>query len=295
MILMETDNLLRLGQNDDGRRLDRILRIALHELPLSAIHKALRKGNIRVNGARQPPEYRCRVGDIIEYSIARGLKPVSPLSQDQGSAHTQLTLDPSLILKETEDLLFINKPAGLLVHDGERSLEAMVKRYLSSALDASLSFSPGPLHRLDRNTSGIVAFSRSIKGARVFSEALRQGNVRKLYLALLEGQLESPMSWNDMISRDPTMRKSFIGPAIDRLSSLGEAKEAAIEMNPIVSNGKLTLAAVKLKTGRTHQIRAQASTHGYPLAGDLKYGGKPAAKPYYLPCMGTILSKSTIP
>jgi len=278
---MNAGNTLRLGQNDDGRRLDRILRIALGELPLSAIHRAIRKGTIRVNGARQSPDYRCRAGDIIEYSLLEyHASPVKTKTLQVESLQVSVqSFDSSIILLEAEDLLFINKPAGILVHDGADSLEAWVRGYLSGKLEASQAFSPGPLHRLDRNTSGMIVFSRSISGARVFSEALRNGSVRKVYLALLEGGIKARLNWNDIMTRDPLLRKSFVGSPN---AAPSDAKEAIMEVSPILSNADFTLAAVKLKTGRTHQIRAQASAHSHPLAGDLKYGGAPAPMPYYL-------------
>ena len=278
---MKAGNTLRLGLNDDGRRLDRILRIALAELPLSTIHKAIRKGNIRVNGTRQSPEYRCRAGDVIEYSLPKYLaSPIKPSAQPLDSLQVWVhSLDSSIILLETENLLFINKPAGTLVHDGEDSLEAWVRGYLAGKLEASQAFSPGPLHRLDRNTSGMIAFSRSISGARVFSEALRNGSVRKVYLALLEGRIKARLTWNDLMTRDPSLHKSFIGGLN---AAPGDAKKALTEVTPILSTADFTLAAMNLETGRTHQIRAQASAHGHPLSGDLKYGGAPAPMPYYL-------------
>ena len=278
---MNAATTLRLGQNDDGRRLDRILRIALDGLPLSAIHKAIRKGAIKVNGVRQTPDYRCRAGDIIEYRHLKAL--VSPQKRGPESAEhlrrPNQPFDPSTILLETEDLLFINKPSGVLVHDGAHSLEAWVRGYLSGKLEESQAFSPGPLHRLDRNTSGMIVFSRSIFGARVFSEALRTGSVRKVYLARLKGEMKERLAWSDMMTRDAALHKSSIS---NPNATQVDAKKALAVAKPILANSAYTLAAIKLETGRTHQIRAQASAHGYPLAGDLKYGGGSVPMPYYL-------------
>ena len=278
---MNTPTTLRLGQNDDGRRLDKILRIALGELPLSAIHKAIRKGMIKVNGVRQTPDYRCKAGDIIEYHHLEGV--TLPLKNRPKSAESsQLASQPSdsaMLLLETKDLLFINKPAGILVHDGEDSLEAWVRGYLSGKLEESQAFSPGPLHRLDRNTSGIIVFSRSIFGARAFSEALKAGSVRKVYVALLKGEMKERLVWSDMLTRDASIHKSYVS---NPNAAPTDAKQAHAIAQPILSKAGFTLAAIRLETGRTHQIRAQASAHGYPLAGDIKYGGGSAPEPYYL-------------
>jgi 23S rRNA pseudouridine955/2504/2580 synthase len=185
-------------------------------------------------------------------------------------------------LLETPDLLFLDKPAGLLVHDGDNSLEAMVRRYLSGKLDASQSFVPGPLHRLDRNTSGVIAFSRSISGARVFSEALRQGLASKTYIALLEGQAGEPELWNDLVVRDGTTRKSRVEGREKLREPTAGAKEAIAEMIPLLANDHASLAVIRLLTGRTHQIRTQAAAHGHPLLGDAKYGSPSKELSYYL-------------
>lgn len=279
---MKTGNTLLLGQNDDGRRLDRILRKAFGDIPLSAIHMALRKGKIRVNGIIRPPEYLCKAGEIVEYFLRLAPEPPSPPSRDGFGSPAAPSLELSLILLETPDLLFLDKPAGLLVHDGDNSLEAMVRRYLSGKLDASQSFAPGPLHRLDRNTSGVIAFSRSISGARVFSEALRQGLASKTYIALLEGQAGEPELWNDLVVRDGTTRKSRVEGREELHEPTSGAKEAIAEMVPLLANDHATLALIRLLTGRTHQIRSQAAAHGHPLLGDRKYGSPSKELRYYL-------------
>jgi len=277
-----------VGQNDIGRRLDKILRIVLKDMPISAIHKALRKGDIRVGGARQPPEYRCREGDIIEFSRVIQIPGGAPETR----GIERLSGNPPVLL-ETADFLFLNKSMGVLVHDGAGSLDALVRSYLAGKLGDSLAFTPGPLHRLDRNTSGIIAFSRSIEGARVFCEALGKGSIHKTYIAILEGELTSRTTWKDRIERDLSLRKSFIrgdsepeGAALQsselKPSTAEEPREAITEAFPLGYKNGLTLAALRLGTGRTHQIRVQAAFHGHPLLGDSKYGGKRSEQPYYL-------------
>ncbi|HWR10944.1 MAG TPA: RluA family pseudouridine synthase [Rectinemataceae bacterium] len=307
---------LPLGKNDEGRRLDKILRIALENMPLSAIHKALRKGDIRVNGARQSPEYRCREGDILEFSHVIQV-PIDVIAQSLDSSRTENQDPPPTIpmtevpikkfpiLLEAADLLFLDKPMGTLVHDGGDSLDVAVRAYLAGKLGASLAFTPGPLHRLDRNTSGIITFSKSLDGARLFSRELRAGAIRKTYVALLEGRVDSRQIWNDRMSRVSSLRKSFINPGdsggfgalsagdpgaalpgnrgkAPACASEDEAQEAITDILPLASSGDITLAALRLLTGRTHQIRTQSAFHGHPLLGDSKYGGRRSEEAYYL-------------
>lgn len=277
---MKTGARLVLGKDDEGRRLDRVLRIALGDLPLSAIHRALRKGDIRVDGMKRDPASRCKPGETVEISgMLLGSGTNAPDAQRPADSPAP---SPSFaILLETADLVVVDKPIGMLVHDGSDSLEARVRSYLAPSRAPSLAFTPGPLHRLDRNTSGVIAFSKSIDGARAFSEALRERRIEKIYLALLEGRLDAAVVWDDFLTRDGGNRRTSVS-AGGRPTLADEAREALTEVTPLASSSGFTLASIALGTGRTHQIRAQASAHGHPLAGDRKYGGQPCGQPYYL-------------
>jgi 23S rRNA pseudouridine955/2504/2580 synthase len=197
------------------------------------------------------------------------------------------------ILWEGAGLLILNKPAGLAVH-GESpdrnsrrgtapdTLERRVRAYLAG-LPGSLSFKPGPLHRLDKPTSGVIVFSETLEGARRFSALLREGKIRKRYLALLDGDLAGDELWEDMLFRDRAARKTLVlpaGPISEPASPAdGTARPALTTVTPLARARKggraWTLARLETGTGRTHQIRAQAARRGHPLSGDRKYGGLP--------------------
>ena len=264
------------GKDDGGRRLDRVVRHFLAGIPLSAIHRAIRKGQVRVNGGRAGPEQRILPGDMLQVW--------SGLVNTQGESVPPVILPPPSILCETQDILFVDKPAGLLVHDGTGSLEAMVRAYLAPTQPPSLSFVPGPLHRLDRNTSGVVAFSRTLRGARLFGEAQEKGLIAKVYLALLSGRLETEQTWTDILVRDTSTHKTLIPVASEDEADMKAlpAREAITRAVPLVSGGRWSLVALSLETGRTHQIRAQAASRSHPLVGDIKYGAEPAMFPYCL-------------
>lgn len=254
------------GSDDDSRRLDKVIRIALPDLPLSAIFRLFRTGRVRVNGVKALASTRVREGDAIRveaFSEGRTRETTTPQAAK--------AIEP---LAMTSDLAFFNKPKGMLTH-GLDSLDELVRPTLLSEKDASLSFSPGPLHRLDRNTSGIVAFPRSTLGARVFSDALRSRRIGKLYLAVLQGRLRGGAHWIDPLVRLRSERKTLASPMKD-------ARKAETIVAPIALAGSYTLAVIRILTGVSHQIRAQASTHGFPLAGDKKYGGEPFPCGYVL-------------
>jgi 23S rRNA pseudouridine955/2504/2580 synthase len=275
---MSIENAFTIGADDSGRRLDRVVRKCFSGMPLSAIHKAFRKGAVRIDGEARKPDYRCREGERLQigYASLQELEEERerlPAEHEAGAAGRIIS---GLIVLETEDLLFLNKPAGLLVHDGTESLEWGVRHYLAPLLPPSLSFQPGPLHRLDRNTSGIIAFSRSLPGARAFSQALAEGKIHRSYLAVIEGSITGPERWEDRLGRNSATRTSRKGDEGDPCAI------TLIEPVASASDGAMSLVRLSLLTGRTHQIRAQASLHGHPLAGDGKYGSRAGVNPYLL-------------
>jgi len=261
---------LTAGENDDGRRLDRILRRALPDHPLPLIHRLLRQGKVLVNG--KPAKAQDR--------ICCGAKIFIPVIREQaiGGRH-QKEIGASKIpdiLWEGLGLIAVNKEAGISVH-GNNSLDTLVRSYLADKLPPSLSFTPGPLHRLDKPTSGVVVFSENIKGARLFSSLMRERKVKKTYLAVIEGALEKEEIWQDELVRDKEKKKTFILNKINDKNKIDNApvlRTAITKVTPLASDKKLTLVKAEITTGRTHQIRAQAASHGYPLFGDIKYGSE---------------------
>jgi 23S rRNA pseudouridine955/2504/2580 synthase len=260
------------GPDDAGRRLDRVLRSILGELPLSAIYGAMRRGRIKVNGGKASPELRLSEGDRIFLA-----PPLGPLARGSAAGTGEPNVEgldsiSDILVLATRDLLFINKPRGLLAQ-GDEEIEGRIRRALAGRSAGSLSFSPGPLHRLDRNTTGLMTFPRSAAGAREFSELLRRRALEKEYLALVDGEAEATQEWRDRIARDGDSLRSSV---------VADGEEASASMRPLASAGGRSLVLVELHTGLTHQIRVQASSRGMPLSGDSKYGGSPLGGGYIL-------------
>jgi 23S rRNA pseudouridine955/2504/2580 synthase len=257
-----------LGADDDGRRADRIVRKMLKNIPLSLIYHLFREGKIKKNGQTVQASERMHSGDCMEIVGLddAAFKNNLPLNKvfSAKSTHEQ----PSVIW-QNEHLIAMYKPRGMLTHDGEASLDAFVYSLLKGNLSPSVSFMPGPLHRLDRNTSGIILFSKTRLGAEKFSSAIRRREVRKLYLALVEGAMGGPLHLQDTIERN---RKAHVSI----LNQDGKGGRLAVmDAVPLLARQRYTLVLVDLHTGITHQIRAQLAAHGFPLAGDMKYGGAP--------------------
>jgi 23S rRNA pseudouridine955/2504/2580 synthase len=257
---------LRAGSDDDGRRLDRILRKALPELPLSGIYRLLRQKRVLVDGLPAEADARVRSGQMIrlEGFIRDGGGRVSP-----GQTSAAPIKKPLRIIWEGAGLLALDKEAGICVH-GPDSLDEEARAYLEEKLPASLSFRPGPLHRLDRPSSGIVVFSTSLEGARIFSGLLRARLLKKRYLALVDGKLEEAAFWEETLVRDTRRKKTEVSAA--RVSG-GRGKTARTRVFPLAVGDAYSLVLLEIETGRHHQIRSQATFHGHPLAGDRKYGG----------------------
>ena len=199
------------------------------------------------------------------------------------------------IVFENGHLLVLDKPYDMNVHGGKDTLDALVKEYLSenSPKPKSLSFSPGPLHRLDRKTSGLIVFSKSLEGSQAFSKAVACHSMTKSYYAVLQGFLDSPEIWEDYIyaKEEPGNQfhrvKCAAMPPEPSDPEFGGWKKAVSKAEPLAAgvcrlksknegNGNeimVTLAKITIETGRKHQIRAQSSLHSHPLLGDTAYGG----------------------
>jgi 23S rRNA pseudouridine955/2504/2580 synthase len=276
-----------LGPDDADRRLDRIIRNAFPDIPLSAIYRSFREKDIKVNGRPAKPDSRCEIGDSIEFrfkATTHNSVKIPSRGPSDDSAVARIEVETLLVLA-SKNILFFNKPAGMLVHDGQSSLDTLVRMScLVDAASQSVAFSPGPLHRLDRNTSGLIAFSRTLAGARAFSEAIQKNSIQKRYIGILDGKIDEPAIWNDYLIRETDSRITRVVPATFQPTEASEtmARKAMTSVFPLHSNAKYTLARIDISTGRTHQIRSQAAFHGHPLLGDGKYGGIATSYRYFL-------------
>jgi 23S rRNA pseudouridine955/2504/2580 synthase len=264
---------LKTGPDDAGRRLDRVLRKALPDLSLSLIHRLLRQGKARLDGKPAAPNDRVPSGAVIQIAIPEEPRDNSAPARPSFPREMQFGTLPDILWRGSGIIVF-NKPPGLATH-GDDSLDALVKAWLGGKLPLSLSFKPGPLHRLDKPTSGAVAFSETIEGARLFSRLLREHKAVKTYLAIVEGRVTGEAVWRDELVRDSNAGKTFAaGRAGSAGSKFTAGKNALTAVKALACNDSHTLIEARIVTGRTHQIRAQAAAHGHPLAGDRKYGGR---------------------
>ncbi len=183
-------------------------------------------------------------------------------------------LQPRILFEDTH-LLVISKPAGLL-SQGEKSGEANLVDWCREYFGRNYV---GLVHRLDRFTSGLMVVAKRSKAAERLTDALQKGELVRIYHAILEGELKEPAEWRHWLKKDPATNTS----AVVRAGTSG-AKEATLHVRPLgirktagdspAPSRLLTLAEFRLETGRSHQIRVQASAMGLPLLGDSKYGAR---------------------
>lgn len=279
--------IFEAGTDDEGRRLDRVLRKFLCEDGLSFLYKSLRSGAIKVNGKKQTGGYRIVSGDKIE--IPDFLVSASKKKEDAQDKKIP-PLKKEWIVFRNECLLILNKPSGISVQKtkkNEISLNTIVEKdYKLRNKNSGLAFSTGPLHRLDKNTTGLTAFSQNILGATWFSGAVKNHSIKKTYLALVQGTLKNGQKWEVSISKN----EAKTGGAFKTVTvnSGGEkSKNSVTAATPLeygtYRGNAVTLVKFEIQTGRTHQIRSVSAFFGFPLLGDTAYGGKKiACAPYFL-------------
>ena len=270
--MSETRSAVRqveIGAEEQGQRLDKILGRLLPGVPRSRLFRLIRRGEVRVNGRRASPEDRLTAGDRVR------LPPVRleiPGAASQGVS-TGASAVPAALVRRVETsilhsdarLLVLDKPAGIAVHGGSGLSFGVIEALRASRPDETLEL----VHRLDRDTSGLLLVARRRSALRTLHALLREGAVRKSYLALVAGnwrqqrqRIDAPLRTDLRVGGERTVRVDARG-----------GKESLTEFIVIERYGKrATLLEAVLHTGRTHQIRVHAAHAGHPVIGDEKYG-----------------------
>ena len=259
---------LTITENEAGQRLDRFLRKYFRRAALSAVYKMIRK-DIKLNGKRAREDTMLQAGD--ELSLYMSEEEIGRLTADN---KTKTARRQFRIAYEDDNILIADKPWGLLTHgdshEKKNTLANQVCGYLqeTGAYDPSgeKTFTPSPVNRLDRNTTGLVIFGKNAAALRLLAGMIRErDSIEKYYLTIVCGCLSEPMMLDDRLEKDSI--RNFAG-----IASGGKGKEAVTYVKPVASGKEFSLAEVRIFTGRTHQIRTHLAHAGFPLAGDAKYG-----------------------
>ncbi|WP_415713749.1 RluA family pseudouridine synthase [Maridesulfovibrio sp.] len=256
-------------KSEAGQKLIRFLeRRVGGAVPRSAIMRWIRKGNVRVDKGR------CKPFDLVKEGQAVRIPPYQ-------AEETKLKQLPALpIIYEDDDYLAVCKPAGLPTQGGTGHDDSVADRLLSMFADAA--YKPAPAHRLDRDTSGVILAGKSHQGQKMLSDFFADhGEGGKFYLAQVEGRWphEGRTELRDKLEKRGAKgrEKVFAGAGKDALSSV----------YPVEAGEKSSLLMVRLHTGRTHQIRVQLSSRGFPIIGDVKYGGRKGKMRLHCLCIKT--------
>src|SRR5436190_4862438 len=251
---------VEVGERGAGQRLDNFLGRILKDVPKSHVFRVIRKGEVRVNGKRAKPDQRLLASDIVRVPPVR-TGAAAPVRRAPPAMVQSLT---GAIVYEDPRLLVIDKPAGVAVHGGSGVSFGVIEALRSARPDETLEL----VHRIDRDTSGLLLISRKPAALRTLHALMRDGKVEQRYLALVKGKWELGQKRIDV-----PLRTDIRVGGERTVKAHASGKEAVSLFKPVQFFGKkASLVEVALETGRTHQIRVHAAHAGYPLAGDEKYG-----------------------
>ncbi len=252
--------MVRVERDQAGQRLDNFLLRRMKGLPRSRVYRLVRRGEVRVNKKRCKPEYKLEHGDNVRIPPFNGAESGAvPLMVSDGLAN----MLREAILHEDEQMLVLNKPAGLAVHRGSGIRLGIIEAIRQVQPDWAKA---ELVHRLDRDTSGVLLIAKDLKSLRTLQDQFRSQQVNKTYLALVCG------SWPAEIRKidAPLLKSEAVGG--DRVVTVNpEGKAATTYFNVLERFQGATLLEVKPETGRTHQIRVHCQHAGHGVVGDPKY------------------------
>lgn len=272
---------ITIQKNDAGQRVDRFLSKTYPNLKTALVCKLLRKKRIKLNGAKAEPNVILKEGDVLRFYLSDELLAKEPRKLEFYDISAKIN-----VIYEDENVLLIDKPAGLVVHeDNDNSTDTLIDRVLSYLYrkgeydpGQENSFVPALVNRIDRNTSGIVIAAKNAEALRILNQKVRDREIQKLYLCAVLGT--------------PKPKAATLTAYLKKLSDenrviISDKKQDGFltiktKYRVMESNGELSLVEVDLLTGRTHQIRAHFAHIGHPLLGDEKYGDSAVNKRYHV-------------
>ena len=245
-------------KEEKGQRLDSYIASQDSEITRTSAQRLIEEGNILVNGKKQKVSYKVCENDIVTVEVPEP-KEIELKAQDI----------PIEIIYEDKDIIVVNKPKGMVVHPANGNPDGTLVNALMSICKDSLSgivgdFRPGIVHRIDKDTSGLLIVAKNDMAHVAMSEQIKNHEVKKTYIALVRGVIKENEATIDMpIGRSNTDRK--------KMAVTKNGKNAVTHIKVLERFDKYTLLEVNIETGRTHQIRVHLSYIGYPIVGDYTY------------------------
>ncbi len=245
-------------QEEQGKRLDAYVSNQNNELTRTAVQRLIEQEKILVNGKKQKVAYKVTEGDTITIEETEA-KTIELKAQE-------IPID---IIYEDNDIIVVNKPKGMVVHPANGNPDGTLVNAIMAICKDSLSgiggeIRPGIVHRLDKDTSGLLIVAKNDKAHVNMSEQIKNHEVKKTYIALVRGIVKENEATIDMpIGRSRSDRKKM---AVDK-----NGRNAVTHIKVLKRYDKYTLLEINIETGRTHQIRVHLSHIGYPIIGDYTY------------------------
>jgi len=267
---------IALTEAEAGQRLDRYLRKLLRHVPLAAIFRHLRQGDIRVDGRKAEGSLRLCAGMTVRLRLpaadllaAAAPAHGSPNPRAPASAPENRSEAAPRIVYEDEHVLVVAKPAGLAAQPGSGQSDDLASWLDRQSIGThTATFRPAPAHRLDRGTSGLVAIGLSPEGLRGLTAAFRSDAVRKVYLAVVHGVPDAPRG----TIAAPLWQRPDAGSRGAKMVVDARGKPARTDYEVVATGRERALLRLVLHTGRQHQIRAHLQHLGHPIVGDRRYG-----------------------
>jgi len=249
--------VLEVGEDGSSQRVDNFLIGRLKGVPRSHVYRILRTGEVRVNSARVQPDYRLRCGDRVR---------LPPLRTAARRARSEIPCRlPELpVAYEDEVLIALDKPPGVAAHGGSGVTVGAIEALRAARPQARFL---ALVHRLDRDTSGLLLVAKKRSALLALHGALREGRAQKLYYAVVRGR------WQDGVRDIEAPLHTYVTARGERhVRVRAEGRRAHSRVRPVAVGAQASLVEVELFTGRTHQIRVHLAHVGHPVLGDTRYG-----------------------
>lgn len=264
-----------LTAEESGQRLDKYLAGEMTDLSRSRIKELVQAGEVLVNGKKSKVSYKVQKGDLIQVTVL----PLEPLKLEAEN----IPLD---IVYEDEDIIVVNKPQGMVVHPAaghpSHTLVNALLYHTRDLADSPEGFRPGIVHRIDKDTSGILMVAKNAAARESLEKQLAAKSNKRQYLAIVHGNFAEEEGTIDApIGRNPKDRK--------QMAVVEKGKSAVTHFKVLEQYQGYSLVECQLETGRTHQIRVHMAYIGHPLAGDPLYGPRKT-----LPGHGQFLHAKTL-
>ena len=264
-----------IEKNEAGQRLDKFLAKYMNEASKSFFYKMMRKKNITLNGKKCEGNEKLAEGDVVKLFLAEDT--IEKFSSVQVQAVRKVNLD---ILYEDDEIILVNKPAGMLSQKAKETDESLVEYLIDYLLGSGKltesglrAFRPSVCNRLDRNTSGLVVAGKTLPGLQIMAAVFKDRSIHKYYQCVVKGVIKEKQLITGFITKDEKTNQVKIWR-----EEQPDSAPIMTEYEPLATvfrdGFSCTLLKVTLITGRTHQIRAHLASIGHPIVGDPKYGDK---------------------